>query len=57
MNEFVGNLIIISGAVFILTMIGTSVYKDYQTGKLKKDYEAKLAALKTAYDAAVAKIK
>ena len=53
----VGEMIILAGAKFVFTMIGTSVYKDYKTGVLKKEYEAKLAALKSAYDAAVAKIK
>lgn len=53
----VGELIILAGAVFIFTMIGTSLYKDYKTGILKKEYEAKLATLKKEYDAAVAKIK
>jgi hypothetical protein len=57
MNEFVGNLFIVGGAVSIFTMIGTSMYKDYKTGLLKKEYEAKLAALKSAYDTAVAKLK
>ncbi len=53
----VGELIILAGAVFIFTMIGTSLYKDYKSGVLKKEYEAKLATLKKEYDAAVAKIK
>jgi len=56
-NIFVGNVFIISGAVFVLTMIGTSLYKDYKTGVLKKEYEAKMATLKAEFDAAVAKIK
>lgn len=53
----VGEMIILAGAVFIFTMLGTSLYKDYKTGILKKEYEAKLASLKKEYDAAVAQIK
>lgn len=53
----IGNMIILAGAVFIFTMIATSVYKDYKTGVLKKQYEEKLSALKKEYEAAVAKVK
>lgn len=52
-----GEMIILAGAVFILTMIATSIYKDYKTGTLKKEYEENLVALKKEYEAAVAKIK
>ena len=53
----VGEMIILAGAIFVFTMIGTSLYKDYKTGVLKKEYEAKLATLKREYDAAVASIR